>query len=138
MFARGESYEAVAAQMNISLQRARNHYLLYLDTPLDKRMRISLLPQAVAGKDHRLADDIEDIERINALLRKADEKNVAPLLEVKRKIKERMMKELIPTADTPSDGDDARADELVMEAYRRVFPDIAKESGSTGRVAQPQ
>jgi hypothetical protein len=72
------------------VQRARNQYLEYLDLPLDKKLRITLLPEAVTNSAHRLADDILDIERINALLPTADAKTLISLLDMKRKIKERI------------------------------------------------
>jgi hypothetical protein len=123
MFARGENCERVAEAMNLSLHHMKNRYLQYLGLPLEKKMRLTLLPESVTNRAHRLADDIKDIERIDALLPSADQKTLVSLLDIKRKIKERMMKDSLLTPDAPpGDADDA-LDNEIDECYKKIFGD---------------
>jgi len=81
-----------------------------------------LLHQLIINRAHRLADDIKDINRIDALLADADVKTLIALLDLKRKLKERMMKDSASSSATSPTNDDAEIDdELLAECYERVM-----------------
>jgi hypothetical protein len=121
MFARGENCDRVAEAMDISLKRAEKQYLLYLDLPLSEKLSMTLLPELVTNRVHRLADDIKDIERIDALLSAADEKTLVSLLDMKRKIKERMMKDWTFSSDASPNSADSDIEEEIAECYEKIM-----------------
>ena len=123
MFARGESCEDVAATMNISLRSAERHRMRYHDLSLAKKLRMTMLPECVTDRIHRLADDIKDIERIDALLPNVEEKTLASLLDIKRKIKDRMMKDIVSSTGPSHDDADPELDAEIMECYQKILAD---------------
>jgi hypothetical protein len=121
MFAQGDSFERVAENTQISLQRVKNQYLRYLDLSLGEKLRMTLLLESVINRAHRLADDIKDIERIDSLLNAADEKTLLSLLDIKRKIKDRMMKDSVSEPDGVPRKDDSGLEDEINEYYRKIF-----------------
>lgn len=122
MFARGDSCDRVAETTQLSHRRVKKRYRQYLALPLGKKLRATLLPESVANRMHRLIDDIIDIERIDALLPSADEKALVSLLDIKRKIKERMMKD-VPTPETLSGEGDPEINDEIAQYYNHIFGD---------------
>jgi hypothetical protein len=121
MFARGEDLEQVAAAMEISLRRIEKQYLHYIGLPLGEKLRLTLLPESVTNRLHRLADDVRDIDLIDAMLPTPDGKKLASLLDIKRKIKERMMKDSLSAPDPAPTDSDIATDEEIFECYNKIF-----------------
>jgi hypothetical protein len=121
MFAQGDSFERVAENTQISLQRVKNQYLRYLDLSLGEKLRMTLLLESIINRVHRLADDIKDIERIDSLLNAADEKTLLSLLDIKRKIKDRMMKDSSSLPDAAPGAADGGLEDEINEYYRKIF-----------------
>jgi hypothetical protein len=95
----------------------------YLAMPISEKQRQTLLTEQVSNRVHRLMDDIADLERVDALLAKADGKEIVSLLDIKRKIKERMAKEdaLPPERNGSSVSSQQNLNEVLAECYKRVF-----------------
>jgi len=121
MFANGDSVEHVAETMNISIKRAQGEYLRYLQMPLEKKLRMTVLPMAVASLVHRLADDFKDMRRLDLLLQSADAKSSVALLEMKRKIKARMAREFPAPEGVASLPADAALKDEVAGVYAKLF-----------------
>jgi hypothetical protein len=120
MFARGETDEAIAAQMGITRQHVEFLYTLYLELPLPQKLRLAQSTEAATSRSHRLADDIRDIEHIDALLGKVDEKTFISLLDIKRKIKERMMKDAADNAGNSTSDISPELQEEIDQYYREI------------------
>jgi hypothetical protein len=120
-FAYGESIERVAEEMQMEVQQVKYGYLHYFALPLSEKFNVTQLPELLTNRLHRLADDITDMRRIDALLSSADEKTLVSLLDMKRKIKERMMKELISSRDAAPNNTDAELDEQIAECYEKIM-----------------
>ena len=137
MFARGDNAEQVAATKGITSQHAESLYLAYLNLPFADKLRLGQPTDSAAVSSNRLADDIKDLERIDLVIQTADKKELASLLDIKRKIKERMMKELLsePAASSARASNEAEPgagdpDEklLIAEAWKRVFGSLDPET----------
>jgi hypothetical protein len=87
----------------------------YVMLPVAEKLRLTLMTTSVSNRRHRLMDDIADLERIDNMLCNADEKMAISLLDLKRKIKERMAKESASEADQPEsmkEGEDGEIEEI--------------------------
>jgi len=120
-FAHGESVERVAEEMQIEAPQVKHVFLQYLALPIGEKLAMTMLPELVTNRVHRLADDIRDIQRIDALVPEADIKTLVALLDMKRKIKERMLKDSASSGQPTPIGDDAEMDEVLAECYERVM-----------------
>jgi hypothetical protein len=72
---------------------------------------------------HRLMDDIADLERVNAALKKARGKTVISCLRLKQKIKELMVTEGPPPAETNDSSEFSQQERkrIIGECCNRVF-----------------
>jgi len=127
MVARGDKAEQVAAQTGISVRHAEKLYLDYLALPLSQKLRLSQLPEAAIARSHRLADDIRDLERIDALLDKVEEKTLASLLDTKRKIKKRMAADI---AETPAGAGNADMSSELEKEIDKYYKELVEEEKS--------
>lgn len=84
----------------------------YLILPIREKLRMTHVVDFVSNRLHRLMDDIADLEPIDILLQKADEKTAISMLDLKRKIKERMAREDKMEVDQPGPFDEDRASEI--------------------------
>jgi CRISPR/Cas system CSM-associated protein Csm3 (group 7 of RAMP superfamily) len=75
----------------------------------------------VSNRLHRLMDDISDLTRIDALLAEADKKDVVSLLDLKRKIKERMAKEHAPDSEGQPEPADEEVENEIDRYYEKIF-----------------
>jgi hypothetical protein len=129
LFARGYAPEAVAEMLRDSrrgetqarptVMRVERLFQEYLLLSLGEKLQITLRAEHVSNRTHRLIDDISDLARIDTLLAKADTKMSIPLLDLKRKIKERMATEFPHEAERVEDAEED-ADEIAR-LYERVF-----------------
>jgi hypothetical protein len=121
LIASGETVQSIAERMEISLQTVKRWCCRYFDMAPADRLRAIMRPDLVGNRMHRLMDDLKDIERIDAAVKcTTDEKTLAALLDVKRKIRERMMKD---TADIPEGSTNGISPELQKEIdqyYREI------------------
>jgi hypothetical protein len=65
----------------------------YLMMPIWEKLSVTLMVDQVSSRQHRLMDDISDLKRIDTALDSANERMVVSLLDLKRKIRERMARE---------------------------------------------
>jgi hypothetical protein len=96
----------------------------YLTLPIVRKLKLTTMPECVGNQTHRLIDDILDLGRIDALLDDADEKSAVALLDMKRKIKERMAKELpaTPKDQQPVENEfDDQLNQEIEQCYRKLF-----------------
>lgn len=107
------------APVSLSLKKAEQLYAEYLALPIGQKLELTLMPEHVADRTHRLIDDIADLTRLDALLSNADEKAAVALLDMKRKIKERMAKEQPATAQ--NQGPTQEEIDEIDRAYRKLF-----------------
>ena len=107
--------------IHIDLSRAERLYEEYLELPMGEKLRLTLAAEYVSNRSHRLLDDIRDLSRVDAVFDTADEKLLVSLLDIKRKIKERMAKEWDPQAETGSGLEDGVTDDEINEHYEIVF-----------------
>ncbi|MBI5115771.1 hypothetical protein HZA56_04815 [Candidatus Poribacteria bacterium] len=108
----------------ISMSRLEKFFEEYLAMPISEKQRQTLLAEQVSDRMHRLLDDIADLKRVDdALLEKSEEKTLIPLLDIKRKIKERMAKEDMPRAggNSPSDSSQEAIRGAINECCERVL-----------------
>ncbi len=108
--------------------RAEKLFEKYLALSMGEKLRLTLMTECVSNRLHRLMDDISDLNRIDALLEGADEKTVVSLLDIKRKIKERMAKEYAPEADSQTDYMDEEVESEIDGCYEKIFGSIAPET----------
>jgi hypothetical protein len=95
----------------------------YIAMPIGEKLRLTLMTECVANRLHRLMDDISDLTRVDALLQGGAEKTITSLLDIKRKIKERMSKEFSPGAQERSGSASDEIDNEIDEYYERIFGD---------------
>ena len=93
----------------------------YIAMPIGEKLRLTLMTECVANRLHRLMDDISDLTRVDALLQGGAEKTITSLLDIKRKIKERMSKEFSPGAQERSGLANDEIDNEIDEYYERIF-----------------
>ena len=93
----------------------------YIAMPIGEKLRLTLMTECVANRLHRLMDDISDLTRVDALLQGDVEKTITSLLDIKRKIKERMSKEFSPGAQERSGPANDEIDNEIDEYYERIF-----------------
>ncbi len=74
----------------ITQARAETLYEEYLTLPIGEKLRLTLMTENVSNRLHRLMDDIADLSLVDGLLTESDKKALALLLDIKRKIKERL------------------------------------------------
>lgn len=121
LFARGMTPEQMAAdgeRSRIDTEVSEKLYAEYLALSLGEKLRVTLVPERVADRTHRLTDDIFDLARLDARLGGADEKTLVALLDMKRKIKERMAKEYAPSDGVPRE---AEPEEEIERCYEKIF-----------------
>ncbi|RJP64275.1 MAG: hypothetical protein C4532_19455 [Candidatus Abyssobacteria bacterium SURF_17] len=81
------------ASGEVRISKAEELLQTYLALPIGEKLQLTLLPEWVSNRTHRLIDDIADLKRVDALLATTDDKKLVSLLDIKRRIKERMAKE---------------------------------------------
>lgn len=106
-------------------KKADKLYEEYLWLPMIEKLRITLMAESVSNRQHRLIDDIFDLKRIDALLDsiddKTEEKRLTSLLDIKRKIKERMAKDQAADVNDQPEQEDEASDDEIEEIYREIF-----------------
>jgi len=132
LFASGETPRQIVEFFNDSAERNGTQetslqrkidklFEMYLSLPIAEKLQVTLMAECVSNRLHRLIDDIFDLKRVDALLDEADEKSLISLLDIKRKIKERMAKEHAADADGHMKSDDETMQEEIDTAWERVF-----------------
>jgi hypothetical protein len=132
LFASGKTPRQVAELFNDSVecngtpetfpqQKLDKLYEDYLSLSLAEKLRLTLMVEFVSNRLHRLMDDMSDLKRVDALLDAADEKGLVSLLDIKRKIKERMAKEHAADADSHIKPEDEALQDEIHMACERVF-----------------
>ncbi|UCD57372.1 MAG: hypothetical protein JSV16_16460 [Candidatus Hydrogenedentota bacterium] len=131
LFARGLTPEQVIETLNNSMaqtirkpidtSRAERLFEEYMELPIGEKLRLTLLAECVSNRPHRLMDDISDLRRIDALLGEADEKTLVSLLDLKRKIRERMAKEYTPGLESQPNPDDDEIENEIDRYYEKIF-----------------
>ncbi len=106
----------------ISRERAERLYSEYIELSLSEKLRQTLLPERVSDRWHRLVDDICDLKRIDMLLDQVDEKGVVSLLDMKRKIKERMAKEFAEGSQDESRQAGEGVKEDISDVAGKILP----------------
>jgi hypothetical protein len=131
MFVRGECIERVADEMQLDLQQVKHEYLQYIDLPLADKLTMTMLPEILTNRMHRLIDDVNDIKRIDTLLAAADEKTLVSLLDMKRKIKDRMRRDSASSEEARmSDAaGNVEIEEQLAEVYEKILAE--EEKGDT-------
>jgi hypothetical protein len=109
------------ARPRLSVARAERLLEEYLAQPIGEKLRLTLMADCVANRMHRLVDDISDLRRIDALIAGADEKTLVSLLDIKRKIKERMAKEYAPGTNDRGGCAGDEADEEIARYYEKIL-----------------
>jgi len=122
LIASGEAVRRIAEIMEISVRQVKWWYCKYLDmTPAD-RLRTVMRPDLVTNRMHRLMDDLKDIEQLdNAANVAADEKALAALLDMKKKIKERMAKDVAENAGAPTGAISPELQKEIDKYYREIM-----------------
>ena len=131
LFARGKTPEQVvelfgdprsnSAHSGIDLARAERLLEEYLVLPMSEKLRATLMPECVSNRAHRLMDDIADLKLVdNALLSGADEKTLASLLDIKRKIKERMAKEYMLALEGSTEPEGENVNNEINECCKKI------------------
>jgi hypothetical protein len=113
-----------ADSQSLSPTLAETLYAEYLTLSIGEKLKLTTMPECVGNQTHRLIDDILDLGRIDALLDDADEKSAVALLDMKRKIKERMAKELpaTPKDQQPVENEfDDQLNQEIEQCYRKLF-----------------
>ncbi len=131
LFAAGKTPEEVAealdgssgpaAGVRIDASTAERLFQQYLALPIGEKLRLTLMAECVSNRLHRLMDDISDLTRVDALLTEADEKALVSLLDIKRKIKERMAKEHAPDSEAPPEPADEEVENEIDRYYEKIF-----------------
>jgi hypothetical protein len=137
LFAAGKTPEQVRDEFKnpldgssrMSLLHAEQLYEKYIALSIGEKLRLTLMTECVSNRVHRLMDDISDLTRVDTLLAATSEKTLISLLDIKRKIKERMAKEFATGAQAESESDDDSIDNEVDENYEKIF-------GGEGKPAQ--
>lgn len=131
LFAAGKTAEQAAETLNgsnnnpagarIDTSTAEKLLEEYLVLPLGEKLRLTLMADCVSNRLHRLVDDICDLTRIDTLLAEADKKDLASLLDIKRKIKERMAKEHAPHSEEQPERPDEELEHETDRRYEKIF-----------------
>ncbi len=131
LFAAGKTPEQVAREFEkspehpdggrITLLRAERLLEEYIELPIGEKLRLTLMTECVANRLHRLMDDIYDLRRVDALLADGNEKAVATLLDIKRKIKERMTKEFASSGEAQPEIAEDEIDSEIDKYYEKIF-----------------
>lgn len=131
LFAAGKTPEQVVEEFEktpgrpagsrLTTSRAENLFEEYLALPIGEKLRLTLMTECVANRLHRLMDDISDLSRVDALLTGGDEKTIASLLDIKRKIKERMTKEFSTAAQEHPGPAEDEIDSEIDKYYEKIF-----------------
>ena len=127
LFAAGRTPEQVVEEFRrpsdkncrITLLHAEQLYEKYIELPLGEKLRLTLMTECVSNRVHRLMDDISDLRRVDTLLSGTCEKTLVSLLDIKRKIKERMATEFAAGAQTETD--DESIDDEIDKHYEKIF-----------------
>ena len=127
LFAAGKSPEQISETLNDPAEATGRNSITpsiveklfreYFSLPLNEQLRLTLMPERVANRRHRLADDLSDLGRIDALLGECDEKMLVSLLDLKRKIKERMAKEDQQSAESQEEPQHNETDQELRCLY---------------------
>ena len=122
LFARGFLPEHVAELFAGSPERGGNSHITlaqverlfedYLMLPVWEKLRLTLIPESALHGLNRLIDDICDLKRLDDALDRTDHGMMVSLLDLKRKIKERMVKECSLGVDQSSGLTDMNDDEF--------------------------
>lgn len=102
---------------------AERLYEEYLALPMGKKLNLTLMPESVTNRLHRLIDDISDLSLVDGLLTESDKKALALLLDIKRKIKERMSGEFTDGGETASNPKAKAESKEVEEFWDKTHPD---------------
>lgn len=91
----------------------------YLLLPMGEKLRMTHMAGLVSNRLHRLMDDIADLQRLDILCENADRKTAVSLIDLKRKIKERMARDdKIEVDQAESYGEDIERE--IERAYRDI------------------
>ncbi len=130
LFAAGDTPERVVEEFEklreaggkplMTQARAETLYEEYLALPIGKKLRLTLMTENVSNRLHRLMDDISDLSLVDGLLSESDKKALALLLDIKRKIKERMSKEFTCGGETTSNPTDKEGGNEIDKFYEKV------------------
>ncbi len=116
-----EKSSRLSPRSRITASRAERLLEEYISLPIGEKLRLTLMTECVADRLHRLMDDISDLKRVDAFLADGNQKTVASLLDIKRKIKERMIKEFAPQAGAQSPVADDDIDSEIDKYYEKIF-----------------
>jgi len=116
-----EKSSRLSPRSRITASRAERLLEEYISLPIGEKLRLTLMTECVADRLHRLMDDISDLKRVDALLAGGNQKTVASLLDIKRKIKERMTKEFASQAGAQSPVADDDIDSEIDKYYEKIF-----------------
>ena len=97
----------------------------YINLPIGEKLRLTLMAACVSNRLHRLMDDISDLRRVDDLLGGESEKTLVLLLDIKRKIKERMAKEFATGAEDKTEAVDEEIDDEIEKYYEKIFDNTA-------------
>jgi hypothetical protein len=130
LFARGWSPEQVAevfaelpdgrGESGITTTHIERHFEDYLMLSVWEKLCLAPVANSASSQLHRLIDDISDLRRIDERLDRTDDSTMVSLLDLKRKIKERMMKECSLGARQSTAVMDVSDDEF-YRIYEEVF-----------------
>jgi hypothetical protein len=133
MFASGKTPEQVVAELGLSpggddlmtLSRVETLYGKYVTLPIGEKLKLTLMTECVSNRVHRLMDDICDLNHVDSRLSGTNEKGLVSLLDIKRKIKDRMAKEFATeppdSNDSPNSDDEDEIDEEIERYYEKIF-----------------
>ena len=79
--------------IRIGIEHVERLHAEYLALPRIEKLELILEAELFTERTYRVLDDIADIKRLDTLADNADEKKLVSLLDMKRKIKQRMAKE---------------------------------------------
>ena len=135
LFARGKTPEQVVEELGnstdrptkppITISRAERLLEEYINLPIGEKLRLTLMAECVSNRLHRLMDDISDLRRVDDLLGGGSEKTLALLLDIKRKIKERMAKEFATGAEDKTEAVEEEIDDEVEKYYEEIVDNAA-------------
>ena len=117
----GDSAERNGAPQTSLQRKVDKLFEDYLSFPIAEKLHLTLMAECVSNRLHRLIDDIFDLKRVDARLDAADEKGLISLLDIKRKIKERMAKEHAADAGSRMKPEDEELVDEIHMACKRVF-----------------
>lgn len=130
LFAQGKGPEEAANILNeraereekapVTMKQVENKFELYAAMPIGKKLNLTGMTAHVTDRLHRLMDDVADMEFVELRLADAERKQIIELLDIKRKIKDRMAKDTAPNSDSPITDDEDTDIELAKYCKKIV------------------